>query len=112
MKAFDPTKPVQTKDGRPARIICTDMKRSAYPIVALVNEGKEERISSFRVDGGSGIFRDSDLVNIPEEKTGWINIYKGHINTYPGDRVYSSKKEAFETIHPNIIDTVEIKWKE
>lgn len=35
MKAFDPTKPVQTRDGRKARIICTDAK-GVLPIIALV----------------------------------------------------------------------------
>lgn len=33
--AFDPIKPVQTRDGRKARIICTDAKGS-FPIIALV----------------------------------------------------------------------------
>jgi len=35
--SFDPTKPVQTRDGRKARILYTDIK-SGYPIVALTTE--------------------------------------------------------------------------
>ena len=36
MPKFDPSRPVQTRDGRKARIVCVDMKRDHYPILALV----------------------------------------------------------------------------
>ena len=35
-KPFDPLKPVQTRDGRKARIICTDRKMDGFPILALI----------------------------------------------------------------------------
>lgn len=41
---IDFTKPVQTRDGRPVRIICTDAKNSTHPIVGVVvstSDGKE-----------------------------------------------------------------------
>ncbi len=42
MKPFDPTKPVQTRDGRKARIVCMNADNSRYPIVALVTlDGQE-----------------------------------------------------------------------
>lgn len=35
-------KPVCTRDGKPARIVCYDKKNSIYPLVALVfNENQE-----------------------------------------------------------------------
>ena len=68
---FDPTKPVQTFDGRKARIICTD-KSGDYPIVALVTDTNDsDHIITFTMQG-KNIRRLSqneyDLVNIPERK--------------------------------------------
>lgn len=75
MKTFDPTKPVQTRDGRKARIISTDAKVFCdgvpQPILALVEvcDGKEDAVS-YCLNGNyfphSKDFCDSDLINIPE----------------------------------------------
>ena len=72
MSKFDPTKPVRTRDGKPARIICTDAK-SSYPIVALVmltNENKES-VCFYKEDGLYNGIKDHefDLVNIPKKIT-------------------------------------------
>ena len=37
-------KPVCTRDGRKARIICFDVKWATHPIIALIEEGEGERI--------------------------------------------------------------------
>jgi hypothetical protein len=69
MTKFDPTKPVQTRDGRSARIICTDRVGGA-PIVALVKIGlNEEANYGYRSDGvrySKNGDRSDDLVNIPQ----------------------------------------------
>jgi hypothetical protein len=70
-KPFDPTKPVQTRDGRKARIICTDRKwNDKYPLVALVTSAAgEEYVVAYRTNG-KYIFTDKDeddLINIPEQ---------------------------------------------
>lgn len=76
---FDPTKPVQTRDGRKARIICTDAVGDR-PVVALVMEGGDEFMRRCFESGsftGGGLC-SADLINIPEEpKTieGWVNVY-------------------------------------
>jgi len=86
MTDLDPTKPVQTRNGRKARIICVDREgknaSSKYPIIALVkaSDGSEE-LRSYTVDGFH-FFTDekeeseNDLVNVPEERTVWVNVYK------------------------------------
>lgn len=67
-KKFDPTKPVQTRDGLPARIICTDAEG--------LEDGPEFTIVAI-VDGEVGMYTDEgqfisdcldprDLVNVPE----------------------------------------------
>jgi hypothetical protein len=65
---FDPTKPVQCRNGRKARIICADAKHQNFPIVALVDrDGVGECPVNFTKDGLEFIGRDSDLdlINTP-----------------------------------------------
>lgn len=67
---FDPTKPVQLRSGRNARIIATDRK-SGRPIIALIQgTNGSESIFSFYPDGtflGGGSNSQDDLINIPTE---------------------------------------------
>ena len=75
--AFDPEKPVRTQDGRDARIICAD-KRGPYPIVALISDGDGESCGTYTCDGKISVSREScphDLINVPERKTLWMNVY-------------------------------------
>jgi len=96
---FDPTKPVQTRDGRPARVICADA-RGGWPIIALVevSEGCEET-SVHREDGSYNSADPQsrrDLINIPEKRTldiwvdinsfgrlTWVHDSKGAANAHP-----------------------------
>jgi hypothetical protein len=69
---FDPTKPVQTRDGRKARIICTDRKSiGGYPIVALIHESQSRDFEThgvYTLDGKNYPADDRlnplDLINI------------------------------------------------
>lgn len=89
---FDPTKPVQTRDGLPARILAADLK-GRYPIVAVIGEGSNESVYCFAASGeypGSQLGY-KDLVNIPEKR-----IYERWVNTYPSGReeTYQSRRHA------------------
>lgn len=64
---FDPTKPVRTKRGRPARIICTDRKGDR-PYIALIDNGEVEHLCTVGVDG-STFFEEHCLENIPERRS-------------------------------------------
>lgn len=82
---FDPTKPVQTKSGKPARILATDRKNSKYPIIALVTypAGGEE-VESFRSNGifyADASLSERDLINVPEKRTyeRWVNVYANNL---------------------------------
>jgi hypothetical protein len=73
---FDPSKPVQTRDGRPARILCTDIKHPNYSIAAAyTNQFGVEIISSYTTDGISSGHGSVDLINVPEKRTVWVNVY-------------------------------------
>lgn len=76
---FDPNKPVQTCDGREARIICTDMK-SRQPIIAIVTDKNgSESVEEFSDDGSYHInlFCSTDLINIPEKKYIYAVLFHG-----------------------------------
>ena len=101
-------KPVCTRDGRKARIICFD-KKGAYPIVALVNDyNEEEYIKNYDEFGKKFIGGETsdDLMMLPEKKEGWINVYK--------ERCYETKEEAIRHIAPgtHYIDTIRVKWED
>lgn len=81
-KPFDPIKPVQTRDGRQARIICLDYN-GHQPIIALVQDGPGGRDLLHYFSANGQFYTESerqdrfDLVNVPEEHTRevWINFY-------------------------------------
>lgn len=79
--AFDPTKPVQTRDGRKARVICTDFRDPKRPIVAVITRAfaeDGEYLQTFKADG-TDLSHDKspdDLVNVPEKARVWIEIVR------------------------------------
>lgn len=59
-------KKYKTRDGRIVRIICTDMKPSTYPVVALCDEGEYETIMVYTSSGSvsiTDIETPSDIVS-------------------------------------------------
>lgn len=97
---FDPTKPVQTRDGRKARILATDLKDPNYPILAAVTLPRTglERPIVYTSEGkwslSRNCFSESDLINIPEEK--YLNLWKssarGYFTTGPFDSLAKAKR--------------------
>lgn len=71
-----------TRDGRPARILCTDA-RSAWPIVALVasSDGKTDQVETYTFGGhytSDSREDEDDLVNRPpppKKIEGFLNYY-------------------------------------
>lgn len=70
--SIDFTKPIQTRDGRKVRILCTDRRGGLYPVVGMVmdDRGIETThcwtLSGALVVGESGF--PNDLVNVPPPK--------------------------------------------
>lgn len=84
MTDFDPNWPHGhvTRDGRKARIICTDRKSKAYSIIALVqiaNKDNEEAVVSYTCEGkyrADGTDNRTDLTNAPApKKECWVNLF-------------------------------------
>jgi hypothetical protein len=116
---LDLNKPVQLRDGTPARIICTDRKGGDRPIMALyVGPDGYEVMRTYRAGGAYYVDRlcDYDLVNVPLKKEGWVNIYQpwqyGPVaNCWS---VWPSKETAKANVGDaaNYIATVKIEWEE
>lgn len=101
-------KPVCTRDGRKARIICFD-RNDLHPIVALIEcEDGKEIIGAYSKEGQTDIYeiKGTELMMLPEKKEGWVNVYK--------ERIYSTKEEAIEATYDGVtyVDTVNISWEE
>lgn len=119
----NPSRKLVTRDGRPARIICTDkLDKRGHPICALNNYDGEEIFRSYTT-GGKFLEEqndESDLFFAPEKKEGWINIYKTDPNNYElnnygtGTIIYNSKEEATAVIvcRKDYVATIKIEWEE
>ena len=114
-------KPVCTRDGRKARIICFDRISGddVYKIVACVTafDGDFEEVLSYRIDGyivDSQNPKDEDLMMLPEKKEGWVNVYKGIDGVTFSKYPYTSKDEAIKEsdILFGRIDTIKVSWEE
>ena len=113
LEAAKAGKPVCTRDGRKARIICFDRKYlydgQAFSIVALVNEGTySESVYSYTKDGlyEPGKCHNHDLMMHPQKKEGWIIIHKEAI--YDKE---TAEKIVRETT-ANVIRIQKIEWEE
>ena len=112
-------KPVCTRDGRRARIICFD-SNGGRPIVALVTEcdDEEEIPYKYHCDGSyncQSIPSDKDLMMLPEKKEGWVNVAKEPL----GDDevvlgyIFNSYEDAVRSGKANerYVATVRIEWE-
>ena len=113
----NPSRKVVTRDGRIARIICTDRRDLNFPIIALIETipGGGEVTHSYTENGTyykTG-FANYDLFFAPEKHTGWVNIYQDEKN---GDLtcrfVFDSEEKARRMRGKDAIATAKIEWEE
>ena len=118
MKAFsleeylkNPKRKVVTRNGRSARIICTDAKGN-YPIVVLIEEGGYDNALSYTKDGKLyvGETNDYDLFFAPEKHEGWVNVYRDFDDVMCGS-VFATEEDA-KCNAKTAIATVKIEWEE
>jgi hypothetical protein len=83
--AIDWTKPVQTRDGRKVRVLCTDAPDSPYPVIGLIDKGGEPEIWTIGgVYAANGATSNLDIINAPEPAvtvTRWANVYEDKISS-------------------------------
>ena len=113
----NPNRKVVTRDGRSARIICTNRLYESYPVIALVNNEDSERCYSYttfgKFDGHQNQDCEIDLFFVPEKKEGWINLFKVNSTMTTGE-IYNTEEEAKSAIAKSLvyISTVKIEWEE
>lgn len=123
MKPFDleaakAGKPVCTRDGRKARIICFDtINKGNYPIIALLEDKGYEAVFYYNKDGKCNVGTERDLMILPQKKEGWVNVYKSHNvgETIPCmASIYPTKEKAKKSsvVGFDYVDTVKIEWEE
>ena len=121
----NPSRKVVTRDGKPVRIICTDVK-DKYPIVGIVDLGdNSEDTYTFTQDGMylESCEGERDLFFSPEKREGWVNVYL--VNdartgcSFEAGAIYNTKEEALKDklskccfANISYIDTVHIEWEE
>ena len=111
----NPSRNVVTRDGRPARIICTDAK-GKYSVIALVETADTEITYKFNAEGKylDGDEDNRDLFFASEKREGWVNIYRnGEGNIITSVRVYDTKEKA-EKAKDNFgyLGTTHIEWED
>lgn len=126
MRQFDleeylknPELKVVTRDGRDARIICTDKKGgNKAKIVALIYdaENKKECISSYYPDGKflKDTTHNLDLFFAPTKHEGWTNIYQISNGGYSAGTVYNTEQDS-KAIAKGIkeyVTTIKVEWEE
>jgi hypothetical protein len=84
--AIDWTKPVQTRDGRKVRVLCTDGPDLWYSVIGMV----DGRLcpETWTIDGvhfANGVTSNLDIINTPDPPvtvTRWVNVYSGGRSGY------------------------------
>ena len=113
----NPSRKIVTRDGKEARIVCTD-KKGRYPIIALSQVlDDDEEIHSYTKSGKLFMDRDSnaDLFFAPEKHEGWVNLYKGNAYYYLGSTIfYQSESKAKKRIVNDCgyVGTIKVEWED
>ena len=124
MKQFDlekylknPSRKVITRDGRSARIVCTNRLDENYPVLALVNYEDYEMCHSYTTFGKLHTNQTTDfgldLFFAPEKKEKWVNVYEdSNGRNWLGENLYNTEKAAKADPSKSRVATVKIEWEE
>lgn len=120
LEAAKAGKPVRTRDGRKARIICFDAKRKDGKNIMALIPSKEypefEDLVAYPNNGNyhGGHENDGDLMMLHQKKEGWINIYTCYDGAETGISIYKTKEIAKKEVDndSSYLDTIKIEWEE
>ena len=111
----NPSRKIVTREGKPARIICTDVKGASYSVLALVDKGDYEGPTLYTKKGEYSLGTECsyDLFFAPEKKEGWINIYKSGFGWSLGTNIWQTEEEAKKWVGAaDYVTTIKIEWEE
>ena len=113
----NPSRKVVTREGKSARIVCTDAK-GKYPVIALITTEENFEIAHhFKEDGTyiDGAVNLSDLFFTTEKKEGWVSVYRNARGNIFFSSTYRTKEEALDELYDDTdtrIDTIKVEWEE
>ena len=121
MKRFDleeykknPSRKIVTRDGRPVRIVCTDLKGSEPILFVALDEYGNEYPFTCMQDGIGGYLRN-ELLFDSIRKEGWMNIFKIG-NDIQNSCIYNTEEEAEAHTKrgkdSHYITTIKVEWEE
>lgn len=115
----NPNLRVVTRDGKSARIICTDrLDIGQCSVIALVKySAAEEYTFSYHSNGKiyySNEEAPEDLFFAPTRHEGWQNVYRKGKRYGAGAMIYDTKEEAEESAirAEDYVTTTKITWEE
>lgn len=111
----NPSRKVVTREGKPVRIICTDVKGASYSVLALVDKGDYEGPTLYTKKGEYNLGTECsyDLFFAPEKHEGWINLYKSGIGWSLGASIWQTEEEAKKWVGAaDYATTIKIEWEE
>ena len=107
LEAAKAGKPVCTRDGRKARIICFDVK-AKKPIAALITNDDTEEVHFYYDNGRSNQYQEYryDLMMLPEKKEGYI--------IYTEEMIHPTKESAerFAQSITSKLGICKVEWEE
>ena len=106
---IDWDKPIETEDGKPAKVISRDYRTLSHGIciVVQIEEAYYSHTASHTLKGDPA-FTGPKLRNRKTKREGWVNVYgNGFAAGY-----YETKTEAEKAANPSLIATVKIEWEE
>lgn len=106
---FDPKKPVQTRNGRKARVLCSDLNFPSGKTIAAAVEGQgtycgkpTETLSLYHTDGHYLDVREDnlqDLVNVPERRYKYENVYVSTDGKFPSRGGWLDSRERVDNVN-------------
>ena len=103
---------VVTREGRPVRIVYTELDDSVYPVVAVINNWHAQKFTA----GGlshAGKKMKYDLFFASERHEGWVNIYRDlGLGGMRCRCVFDSEEEAIRNRDTEAIATAKIECEE
>lgn len=109
----NPKRKIVTRDGRNAKIICTNFLSNKNVIAEIEKDGYS---LSYDENGRNNNFSTPcDLFFAPEKHERWINLYKWDNSTrYYVSKPFDSEEEAMEFSRKddNYLKTLKIEWEE
>ena len=112
-----PERKVVTRDGRKARIVCTDRAGlNVKPIVALITLPNDDEVIKTFWDNGietAGSEDKNDLFFAPTKYTDYINLYRNGGSYFLGGGVYTSEENAkiIAAGDDRYITTIKVEWE-